>query len=84
MKNKQAKISTFHQLMMSKENFVSNCSCKNTCTQIHLQICKLSMHLDFALGFFRIKHTFAFDEMLSLSLMFVACNTLQEKANKEI
>jgi len=70
--------------MMNKENFVSNCSSKNTCTQIHLQIYKLGMHLDFAPRLFIIMHAFVLDEMLNLSLMFVACNILQKEINKDI
>jgi len=42
------------------------------------------MHLDFALGFFRMKHAFAIHEMLNLSLMFIVCNILREEANKKI
>jgi hypothetical protein len=42
------------------------------------------MHLDFALGVFRIKHAFAFNEMLNLFFMFIISSILREEANKEI
>ncbi len=42
------------------------------------------MHLDFAPRLFIIMHAFVLDEMLNLSLMFVACNILQKEINKDI
>lgn len=65
-----------HQLRMSKESSISNCSGKNTDTHPLADMC-----LDFALWF---SESVMHDEMLNLSFMFVGFRILWEEASKEI